>query len=256
VNFFFCWFISLRGAGIGLTILFLLIGSVCSAQNNDSTDYFPPPPGNSSAVSSVLRSQKHLVLFDVTQNTWLNLPEGVTTKFISGGFNFGLYYDFFIAKKFFGIAPGISFSNATVKNNSYPITTDVGDLKYNSLLPYPDSVSYLTNKFSISYFDIPVELRFRIHPDERGKNFWFAPGFRAGILLSDFWKHKYETAGMVFKTKIYNQPNIEKFHYGITLRAGYYKFGVYAFYSLSSFFERGRGPDIVPLSVGLTLTPL
>jgi Outer membrane protein beta-barrel domain len=227
-------------------------------QVNDTTDHFPPPPGNISPVSGVLRSQRHLLFIDITQNTWLKLPEGITTKFISGGVNFGLYYDFFIAKKHFSIAPGISFSNSTVKNNgalNYYYDNNL-HVDSTSLIPYPDSVDVKT-KISSSFFDIPIEFRFRIKPDERGKNFWFAPGFRAGILLSDFWKYKGDDAfGNPRKYKMYDIYGIQNFHYGISLRAGYYKFGAYAFYSLSALFEKGKGPVMVPFSVGITVTPL
>ena len=91
----------------------IFLSGLSFAQVNDSTNYFPPPPGGNPAVSSVLRSQKHLLFIDITENSWLNLPEGITTKFISGGVNFSLYCDIFIVKKYFGIAPGISFSNMT-----------------------------------------------------------------------------------------------------------------------------------------------
>ncbi|HYV91323.1 MAG TPA: porin family protein [Chitinophagales bacterium] len=228
------------------------------AQVNDTANYFPPPPGNNPGVSSVLRSQKHLLFIDITQNTWLHLPDGVTPKYISGGFNISIFYDFFVAKKIFGIAPGISFSNSTVKTNAflnyyYDNTFHIDSV---ALTPLEDTVD-LKVKISTSYFDIPLELRFRIKPDERGKNFWFAPGFRAGILLSDFQKSKgKDPNGTMRKIKDYEIPFVENFHYGISLRAGYYKFGVYAFYSLTSLFEKNRGPDLVPFSVGIALTPL
>ena len=228
------------------------------AQVNDTSNYFPPPPANNPGVSSVLRSQKHLLFIDITQNTWFHLPEGITTKFISGGFNFSVFYDFFIAKKYFGIAPGISFSNATVKNNSSFMFNSNVDGNIDSTWLVIDSSSHvLKDKLSVSYLDVPIELRFRIKPDERGKNFWVAPGFRAGFLLSDFRKYKQDDPLVFYhKSKSYGIPNIEKFHYGVSLRAGYYKFGVYAFYSLSALFEKDKGPDITPFSVGITVTPL
>jgi len=237
----------------------LFFSAFSFAQVNDTANYFPPPPGNNPGVSSVLRSQKHLLFIDLTENSWLHLPEGITTKFISGGFNFSIFYDFFVAKKFFGIAPGISFSNATVKNNSYFMFSQNvnGNIDSTWLVPFDSTFNVLKNKLSISYLDFPIELRFRIKPDVRGKNFWIAPGFRVGFLLSDFWKYKQDDPLSPYnKYKIYGIPNIEKFHYGVSLRAGYYKFGVYAFYSLTRLFEKNRGPDLVPFSVGIALTPL
>ncbi len=225
------------------------------AQQRDSSDYMPAPPSES-GVSSVLRSQRHVLFIDITENSWAHLPAGIETNFISGGVNLSLFYDFFYAHKHFSIAPGLSFSNATVKTNGYTITNDSGSLSFVELIPYPAGISYIKNKLSISYFDVPVEFRFQVHPDERGKNFWISPGFRAGILLSDFWKYKYEAGGMLSKTKTYYQQDLQKYHYGVSLRAGYYKVGVFAYYSLSTLFEKDRGPDLIPFSIGIAFTPL
>ena len=241
-----------------VTAAFVVFSASSYGQVNDTSNYFPPPPGSNPTVSSVLRSQKHLVFIDITQNMWLHLPNEITTKFISGGFNISIFYDFFITKKYFGIAPGISFSNATVKSNAIPVKNPAAfPGGFTDMIVVSDSpVHYLRNKISTSYLDLPVEFRFRIKPDERGKNFWFAPGVRAGVLLSDFWKKKIDSPGNWNKEKIYNIQFIEKFHYGVSLRAGYYKFGVYVFYSLTDLFERKQGTLLTPFSVGIALTPL
>ncbi|MCY7408728.1 MAG: PorT family protein, partial [Chitinophagales bacterium] len=124
------------------------------------------------------------------------------------------------------------------------------------LAPYSDTLDILKNKFSASYLDVPLEFRIRIKPDQKGKNFWIAPGFRAGILVSDFWKLKYtESNGDISKSKVYGIANIEKFHYGISLRAGYYKFGIYSFLALNNLFEKDKGPELTPFSLGITFTP-
>lgn len=255
---FFLLQLNLLMKRLSFVIALLFFSAFSFAQVNDTANYFPPPPpDNNSAVSNVLRSQKHLLFIDITQNTWLHLPDDITTKFISGGFNISIFYDFFIAKKFFGIAPGISFSNVTVKSNAIPVE-DPSALPegFTNMQVVSDTpLHYVKNKISTSYLDLPIEFRFRIKPDVRGKNFWIAPGFRAGFLLSDFWKKKIDSPNSS-KEKIYNIQFIEKFHYGVSLRAGYYKFGGYVFYSLTDLFEKNRGTYLTPFSVGITLTPL
>lgn len=209
------------------------------------------------ASPALLHLQRTFVFIDITQNFWLNKPDSIATQWISGGFNFNVSYEIHLVKNVFSIAPGIAFSNMTVKNNSqiwYDQTSShPHDFTY--LVPYDPSV-YRKSKISTDYLDVPVELRFRIKPDERGKNFWIDPGFRFGVLISDFWKTQFYNGSSWQKGKIYNTLNMDPIHYGISLRAGYYKFGVYAFYSLSDVFKENKGTKLTPLSIGICLTPL
>jgi len=215
-------------------------------------------------MPGLLGSQRNFIFFDITQNMWVKAPDYIETKFFSGGFNVNLFYDIRIFKSYISLAPGISFSNATVKSNTYPSYYQNSQhlLDSTGLTLYTDSSFVNINdpglklKFSTSYLDIPIELRFRIKPDQRGKNFWIAPGFRAGILLGDFFKYNgTDIFGNPIKFKQYKVTAIENFHYGISLRAGYYKDGVYVFYSLTNLFEKNKGTEVTPFSAGITLTP-
>jgi len=233
--------------GFCAIIFFLVISISCYSQ--DSIANINPP-----GVYGVLKAQRSFIFIDVTQNTWFDLPDDVKTKFIGGGFNFSLFYEIPLVKNVLGFAPGIGFSNATVKANVFVSYNQPPDSTL--LIPYRDTIENMKTKISTSYFDIPVEFRIRIKPDQRGKNFWFAPGFRAGFLLSDFWKFKGDDLlGNPLKLKEYEIANLQKFRYGVSFRAGYYKFGVYAFYSLSTLFEKDKGPGITPFSGGITFTP-
>jgi len=219
----------------------------------DSTYIVP----NVSNVPAVFQLQRNLLFIDITQNYWLNKPDDVTTKYISGGFNINLAYEIRMVKNIFSIAPGIALSNMTVKNNCLVQYNPVGDddRGFTELAPYdPDQME--KSKISTDYLDFPVEFRFRIKPDMRGKNFWIDPGFRFGFLISDFWKFHYLYGNDWQKAKIYQTNNIDKTHYGISLRTGYYKFGLYAFYSLSDLFEKNKGTELTPFSIGICLTPL
>lgn len=55
------------------------------------------------------------------------------------------------------------------------------------------------------------------------------------------------------KTKTIRQ--LQKWSYGVTLRVGYKFVTVYAYYQISDIFEKGKGPEISPVSLGLTITP-
>ena len=232
-------------------IVFIFVLPI-SAFSQDSSGY---SMSAISAMPAMLHLQRTFIFIDITNGFWLSKPDDIKTNLISGGVNFNLAYEIQLVKNIFTIAPGISFSNVTVKNNAtyqYEFLNDDPE-GYTALIPISDSVEYLKNKLSTSFIDIPLELRFRVNPDERGRNFWIAPGFRIGWLVSDFWKYKYSDGVDKMKTKTYNIKNLETFHYGISLRTGFYKFGVYAFYSLSDLFESGT--EVTPFTVGITVTP-
>jgi hypothetical protein len=245
----------------GLTFVLLLLDCATPAwaqQRDTSSVYSVPDAGAGSPVSGMLRMQRSFLFIDVAHNAWADRPEEIENYFFSGGFNFNLFYEVSLIGKVLKLAPGISFSNATVKHNSYIFTSrDTANNLITVFTPIPDSVDYCKSKISASYIDVPLEFRLAIRPDARGRNFWIAPGLRAGVRVSDFWKYKGEiTHGTETKLKVYNLHGIEDFRYGISLRAGYYKFGLFAFYSLSDLFEEEAGPLLAPFSVGVCFTPL
>ena len=49
--------------------------------------------------------------------------------------------------------------------------------------------------------------------------------------------------------------NLESIRFGPTLRIGYDWFNISAYYSLSKFFVKDKGPEMYPISVGITFTP-
>jgi hypothetical protein len=58
-----------------------------------------------------------------------------------------------------------------------------------------------------------------------------------------------------YRVKFREIQNMERFSYGPTLRIGYRWIHVYGYYSLSKIFQKDKGPDLYPISVGLLLMP-
>lgn len=238
------------------SFLFLLL-SLLSLQVAGQ-DSLPKSNQGMATASAMLQARRTFIYLDFTENTWVSHPDYLMTKFISGGFNANLMYEIFIVKNVFTFAPGISYSNVTVKHNAdLAYEPRDGDPEgYTVLLPIEDGREYRVSKISTSYFDIPLEFHLRIKPEPRGRNVWLAPGFRMGWMIGNFWKYDGNNgSGTNVKYKLYRIENLEKFHYGFSLRAGYYKFGLYMYYSMVDLFEPDQGTELRPFSVGLTLTP-
>jgi hypothetical protein len=50
-------------------------------------------------------------------------------------------------------------------------------------------------------------------------------------------------------------PNVSKFRYGVSLRLGYKWLNFWGYYQLSSVFDKGKGPEMYPISIGVSLMP-
>jgi hypothetical protein len=107
------------------------------------------------------------------------------------------------------------------------------------------------NKLTITYADIPFEIRYRSNPDKHGYSWKFAVGAKVGYHLQT----KSKIIENSKKVKTYDFPNYEKWRLGLNMRVAYGRVGVNAFYSASSIFDDGKGEAINPFSVGITLMP-
>ena len=82
-------------------------------------------------------------------------------------------------------------------------------------------------------------------------------GFKVGYLIDS--KQKYignrpeDYKNVKTKTKDINR--LQEWTYGPTLRVGFKYVSLYGYYQLSNIFDRGFGPEMYPISVGLTISP-
>ncbi|MBX7107441.1 MAG: PorT family protein [Chitinophagales bacterium] len=235
-----------------LVFLFLVCTVAASAQVNDTTASMMPPQ-----VAGVLNFPKQFFFFDISNTTWLNAPDDVQTKLISGGLNINFLYEFNVISSKLGIAPGISYSVSGVKSNAvydYEFNSSGSEVLFTDLKPY--DTLYTKSKLSVSYLEIPLEVHIHLKPNNRRLGFLIAPGFRAGVLAGDFWKLNYHSSvAGAEKVKVYGIENISPFRYGVSLRLMYYKFGLFGYYQLNHLFEESKGPAITPFSIGVSVSP-
>jgi len=191
------------------------------------------------------------VIIELTQDMWLNLPDGVEIRLPSLGFKgyFFSDYTFGIESNFsfawgFGVSADNYHSNAEFRQERF----EDGSLGDQILTPFEEGYEYDLNKHTATYIEVPIEFRYIA----KGKNaFRLAIGFRVGYLLAD--KQKIiDTQG---KRKFYDYDHLSRFRYGINTRIGIGKFALTGFYSLVPFIEEGKGTEIIPASIGLAFVP-
>lgn len=188
---------------------------------------------------------------DINADFWPDMPDGIDSKGLSRGINlFGMYNHSF-KNSMFSFAVGLGLGTHNLYLNGQ---VDMNSPDTTRFIKIADSVNYKKNKLMVSYLDLPFELRFKTK-----KEFRMAIGFKAGILLGKNTKYKGDnptfpnTGEMIIKSNYL--PNLQKYRYGPTFRIGYKWFNLFAFYQLSDLFKPDQGPEMAPLSVGITLMP-
>ncbi len=197
-------------------------------------------------IPRLLNKQDRVVL-NLNWDNWLNTSTGVDVKaFRSRGFSFLLMNEKIYGKGNFATAIGFGFSSQNVHSNAFPTYNSDGSKTF--LSPFTPGVNYDLNKLSCNFIDAAFELRFRTNENKDHKRFKVTAGIKAGYLVQSHTK--FEDGDIKIKT--YHIKNLNKFQYGLTGRIGYGKWGVSGYYSLVSLFKDDKGPDVIPVSVGIS----
>jgi len=198
--------------------------------------------------------KKFSIVVDLFTDIWVDVPPQVDVRTINQGVNVAGLYDYRFRKSNYSFAFGFGLGCHNFFSNSFSEVDSIGD---SHLIPistlYPGT-SYKKNKISFSYFDIPIEFRLRTKDEFRA-----SLGFKMGFLIDSHTKYKGDD--YIFGTndqihvKFKDVYNIEKFRYGFTARFGWKYINVTAFYSLTGLYKKGKGPELYPISVGISLMP-
>jgi hypothetical protein len=185
---------------------------------------------------------------------------------IWGSRSVNLYYqvDKRIAKSKFSVHPGAGLGMERYKfNNNNSFTYKAGPTgPYDSLKMVPGSeilgsdADVRKSQLITNYADALVEFRFSTNPNDPARSFKVSLGFKGGLLFDSFTKMKYSQDGETKKIKDKQDFNLNTFRYGVTLRVGAGNFNAFGYYSVSTLFEKGKGPsmnEINNFTVGISL---
>lgn len=156
-----------------------------------------------------------------------------------------------IAGNYFGVVTSLrlEFYNYVFDNNS-SIRKDENGI----IVPRAYTQELDKSKLVASYFSIPLLLEYQFPAAlSRKKRMWIAAGVIGSIKLSSHTKVKYREDGDRRKDKSRDDFNINVLRYSLTARMGYSGFYVYGNYSPVPFFEKNKGPELYPFSVGIGL---
>ena len=181
------------------------------------------------------------------------LPPGFSTRTINQGANVFIMYNFQLGESLHSFSAGMGIRSQNMYTNSR--VEDVkGDSIIFNLIPdkFPDKVDYRKTKINMTYVEIPIEFKFRWE-----SGFKFGVGFKGGYLIDS--KEKYvgtrPESGTWEKVKHKDINYLQDFTFGATLRVGYKFISIFGYYQITKVFEVSRGPELYPISVGITITP-
>lgn len=169
--------------------------------------------------------------------------ENFNLRAINTGGDFYLTYNLKMgeSKHTVSLGLGMTFHNYQLKNSYLSGAGAYADTTY-----FTEHSNLKNSKLNINYFDIPIELNFRI-----ADKFKISAGFKFGIMMYAKSKIKGELDGVTQTVKYGNINNLEKYSYTVTLRLAYRGLNIFAQYQFNNSFKKGLGPEIIPFSVGI-----
>ena len=155
---------------------------------------------------------------------------------------------------------GTEWSNYELKHN-IKLNPDGGNFVHKEVDEFNKSytwgevdtvLDYSKNRFKTWFINVP--LLFEINTgDNSRKAFHISAGVIFGYNVQTKMKYKYRLNGKNKKVKDKQSFNTNPFRVSATVRLGYGGGNIFAKYSLTPLFEKGRGPEIYPFTVGVTL---
>ncbi|MGQ0827838.1 MAG: GIN domain-containing protein [Bacteroidota bacterium] len=155
--------------------------------------------------------------------------------------------DFHIYKNHLNLVTGFGFDfNHYAFKNNITLNPDTSYLSATT-----DITDYKKNKLNISYIKVPLLLE--INTSENPKNnFHIAGGIEFAYRIHSVTKQKYDAGDRHYKNKTRDDFNLEPFRYSLVARIGYNNVTVFANYGLNRLFQKDKGPQIYPFTIGLS----
>ncbi len=183
------------------------------------------------------------LIFDFYSDIWMGAPDSVNIRGYNPGASISLMQDFALGSSNFSLAIGLGIGTHNFHHNA-TIFKDTLDYSYfQNRVDTPKM-----NKLVLSFIDVPIELRFRT---KRANVFRFSIGGKIGYMVNNHIK--FVSEGL--KIKSYNIKDVNPLRYGVTARVGYKMYNLFVYYSLSTLFEKDKGTEMAPLSIGISIIP-
>lgn len=238
---------------IALMALALCAATLVFAQKDTTINRTTKAPG-------VTNASDHFML-QLGYTNWQGKPDSINTTGFPRTFNMYLMLAFpFKTNPQWSVAigPGISSENIYFDKTYVGIKDATPTLAFRNL---KDTTHFKKYKLNTTYLEAPVELRFTSNPNDAKHSIKVAVGAKVGTLLSAMVKGKNlvdrnGNAVLTYTSKEKNKRFFNTNRLSVAGRIGYGNLSLFASYAITPLLKEGVGPQVRPLTIGLTLSGL
>lgn len=154
-----------------------------------------------------------------------------------------------VVKEKIGFSTGLGF-----EFNNYDLDRDVTILtnKDTTIGVSNDNRTIEKNRFKSTMLNLPLFLETNIGRDAE-HSFHIAVGGQVSYRVGSKTKQIYEEDEKDYKVKNRTDFNMNDFRFNAVARVGYGDFTLFASYSLTPMFDKDKGPELYPFTVGISL---
>ena len=109
------------------------------------------------------------------------------------------------------------------------------------------------SKLSTVYLIAPLLAEFQVPIRNYANRFYVSGGLYGGLRVSSQTKIKYRADKKKEKLKTPGDYSLQSFKYGLMIRTGYRWINLFATYDLTTLFKDSLGPELTPVTLGVTL---
>ena len=182
-------------------------------------------------------------------NSWIGETNNTKTRFYAIGHDLNLMFDVPFGKRApIGIGIGLGYSHFCVRTDGeFSFLDDtLGGGEYSSLALYTGPKRWI-NRTVFDFVEIPFEIRIRTLKER--KKFKFYPGFKLGYMFENF--HKWRIQSNEYKE--FNFPDLNRWHYGPTLRIGYNNVMFWGYYDMTTLFKDPKSSELQLFGLGISV---
>lgn len=163
-----------------------------------------------------------------------------------------LQYSFGLGKDYVGLVTGLGLEfNNYIFRNPFSLMVENGITVPDDSYALDPNKNVKKSRLSTTHLTAPLLLEFQIPTHNRHRIF-FSAGVIGGVRIGSHTKVVYDGARKG-KDKARDDFNLSTFRYGVSAQVGYRAIKLFATYYPTALFEKDKGPEVYPFSIGLTL---
>ncbi|HTO15115.1 MAG TPA: hypothetical protein VLZ83_05065 [Edaphocola sp.] len=205
---------------------------------------------------AVIKPSRDHFMVQLSSDHWTNVPDSIHLKNSGRGLGLYLMYDFPIKQSnfSFGAGLGVRFSNIYFDNQRMVLDSYTDKVVFKGL----DSTLFRGNKYTTTFLELPLELRYFSNKENRNRGFKFAIGAKVGYtgIGGAYYKEKESMSGKYMTRKTVTNRYNQQWRLTPTARIGWGNIFAFVEYTPTSIFNSGVAPDIKPLSFGIIISGL